>query len=121
MKSRLRLKVWWPRSDKDVANIVKRYKGCTLVGLLNHPVPVKRRDLPTVPWVDAAMDFLGPLPNNDYLLVVIDFYSRYKEVKFTKVIISLQIIKLLKEIISGLGYPSSITADNGRQFISVTM
>ncbi|CAH2088405.1 unnamed protein product [Euphydryas editha] len=118
MKSRLRLKVWWPRIDKDVENIVKQCKGCTLVGLPSHPVPMKRRDLPTAPWVDVAMDLLGPLPNNDYLLVVIDYYSRYKEIKFTKVITSSQIIKLLKEIFSRLGYPSSITADNGRQFIS---
>ena len=118
MKSRLRLKVWWPRIDKDVENIVKKCKGCTLVGLPSHPVPMKRRELPTAPWVDIAIDLLGPLPSNDYLLVVIDYYSRYKEIKFTKVITSSQIVKFLKEIFSRLGYPSSITADNGRQFIS---
>ncbi|XP_026741387.1 uncharacterized protein K02A2.6-like [Trichoplusia ni] len=88
------------------------------MGLPSHPVPMKRRDLPSAPWVDVAVDLLGPLPNNDYLLVLIDYYSRYKEIKFTKTITSLQILKLLKEIFSRLGYPSSITADNGRQFVS---
>ncbi|CAK1584103.1 unnamed protein product [Parnassius mnemosyne] len=118
MKERLRAKVWWPKIDKDVEMLVKSCKGCTLVGLPNLPVPMKRRELPAEPWVDIAMDLLGPLPTNDYLLVVIDYYSRYKEIKITKTINSAQIIKYLKEIFSRLGYPVSISADNERQFIS---
>ncbi|XP_041979479.1 uncharacterized protein K02A2.6-like [Aricia agestis] len=118
MKGRLRSKVWWPRIDKDAENLVKSCKGCTLVGLPNPPVPMKRRSLPEAPWVDVAIDLLGPLPSNEYILVIVDYYSRYKEVKITKNITSTQIIKLLKEIFSRLGYPSSITADNGRQFVS---
>ncbi|CAK1544572.1 unnamed protein product [Leptosia nina] len=118
MKGRLRTKVWWPRIDKDSECLVKSCKGCTLVGLPNPPAPMKRRELPDAPWVDTAMDLLGPLPSNDYLLVVVDYYSRYKEVKITKTITSAVIIKLLKEIFGRLGYPSSITADNGRQFVS---
>lgn len=118
MKGRLRSKVWWPRIDKDAENLVKSCKSCTLVGKPNPPVPMKRRELPLAPWIDVAMDLLGPLPNHEYLLVVVDYYSRYKEVKMTKSTTSSQIIMLLKEIFSRLGYPISITADNGRQFVS---
>lgn len=118
MKGRLRCKVWWPRIDKDAETLVKSCKGCTLVGLPNPPAPMKRRELPEGPWIDVAMDLLGPLPSGDYLFVLVDYYSRYKEVKITKIITSTAIICLLKEIFSRLGYPSSITADNGRQFVS---
>lgn len=118
MKGRLRSKVWWPRIDKDVENIVKACKGCTLVGLPNPPAPMKRRELPVAPWIDVAIDLMGPLPSNEYLLVVVDYYSRYKEVKITKTITSSQIIKILKEMFSRLGFPVSITADNGKQFVS---
>ncbi|XP_063363596.1 uncharacterized protein K02A2.6-like [Cydia amplana] len=118
MKGRLRSKVWWPRIDRDAENLVKSCKGCTLVGAPNPPVPMKRRELPSEPWVDIAIDLLGPLPSSDYLLVIVDYYSRYKEVKVTKNITSSQIIKILDEMFSRLGYPVSITADNGRQFIS---
>ncbi|XP_053617728.1 uncharacterized protein K02A2.6-like [Plodia interpunctella] len=118
MKGRLRSKVWWPRIDKDAENLVKSCKSCTLVGIPNPPVPMKRRELPVAPWIDVAMDLLGPLPNHEYLLVLVDYYSRYKEVKITKSITSLQIITLLKEIFSRLGYPVSITVDNGKQFVS---
>ncbi|XP_013167322.1 PREDICTED: uncharacterized protein K02A2.6-like [Papilio xuthus] len=118
MKGRLRSKVWWPRIDKDSEQMVKSCKGCTLVSLPNPPAPMKRRELPSEPWVEIAMDLLGPLPNNDYILVIIDYYSRYKEIKITKTITSVTIIKILKELFSRLGYPMSITADNGRQFVS---
>ncbi|CAH2107517.1 unnamed protein product [Euphydryas editha] len=118
MKGRLRSKVWWPRIDKDVEVMVKSCKSCTLVSLPNPPAPMKRRELPYEPWIDIAIDLLGPLPNNDYILVIIDYYSRYKEVKITRTITSSQIIKILKELFSRLGYPQSITADNGRQFVS---
>lgn len=118
MKGRLRSKVWWPRIDKDAENLVKSCKGCTLVALPTPPVPMKRRELPLGPWIDVAMDLLGPLPSNEYLLVIIDYYSRYKEIKVTKSISSAQIINILKEIFSRLGFPVSITADNGKQFVS---
>lgn len=79
---------------------------------------MKRRELPVEPWVDVAIDFLGPLPSSDYLLIVVDYYSRYKEIKIMRNITSIETIKVLNEIFSRLGYPSSLTCDNGNQFTS---
>ncbi|CAK1590823.1 unnamed protein product [Parnassius mnemosyne] len=118
MKQRLRTKVWWPKIDKDAEIFVRNCKSCTLVSAPNPPNPMKRRELPVEPWIDVAIDLMGPLPSGDFLLVIVDYYSRYKEVKVTKSVTSNDIIRLLKEIFSRLGYPVTITADNGRQFIS---
>lgn len=118
MKSRLRTKVWWPRIDKDTERLVKACRGCTLVSNPTLPHPMKRRALPAEPWVDVAMDFLGPLPSRDYLLILVDYYSRYKEIKVMRSITSLDTIKVLKEIFSRLGYPATLTCDNGNQFTS---
>ncbi|XP_038221597.1 uncharacterized protein K02A2.6-like [Zerene cesonia] len=118
MKLRLRAKVWWPNYDKDVENLVRSCKGCTLVSAPNPPHPLKRRELPTQSWVDIAIDLLGPLPSGDYLFVVIDYYSRYKEIKACRDISSQEMIRLLKDIFSRLGHPVSITSDNGKQFVS---
>ncbi|XP_049886625.1 uncharacterized protein K02A2.6-like [Pectinophora gossypiella] len=118
MKARLRTKVWWPKCDKDAENIVKVCKGCTLVSAPHAPNPMKRRELPDGSWIDIAIDLMGPLPSGDHLLVVVDYYSRYKEVKICRKITSTEIVAKLKEIFSRLGNPTSITADNGRQFIS---
>lgn len=118
MKGRLRTKVWWPKCDKDAENISKACKGCILVSAPNAPNPLKRRDLPSEPWVDIAIDLMGPLPSGDYILVVVDYYTRYKEVKTCRTITSSEIIGMLKDIFSRLGNPVSLTADNGRQFSS---
>lgn len=118
MKSRLRTKVWWPKCDKDAENLCKSCKGCTLVSSPSPPNPMKRRELPTESWVDIAIDLMGPLPSNDYLFVMVDYYSRYKEIKICRSITSSEIISNLKEVFSRLGNPLTITADNGRQFTS---
>ncbi|CAH1994743.1 unnamed protein product [Acanthoscelides obtectus] len=118
MKARLRTKVWWPRCDKEAENTVKACRGCTLVSAPCTPNPMKRRELPEGPWIDIAIDLMGPLPSGDHLFVVVDYYSRYKEVKICRKITSTEIVAKLKEIFSRLGNPISITADNGRQFIS---
>lgn len=118
MKMRLRTKVWWPKIDSDAEHYVRSCKGCTLVSAPNPPNPMRRRQLPVQPWIDVAVDFLGPLPSGHYLFVIIDYFSRYKEVKITKTTDSAYTINTLKEIFSRLGIPVSITADNGPQFAS---
>ncbi|CAH1972262.1 unnamed protein product [Acanthoscelides obtectus] len=117
MKNRLRTKVWWPKMDTDAEKFVRACKGCTLVSIPNAPTPMKRRELPTESWIDVAVDFLGPLPSGHYLFVVIDYFSRYKEIKVMKSITASNTVSCLKEIFSRLGFPVSITADNGKQFI----
>lgn len=79
---------------------------------------MKRRELPTQPWVAIAMDFLGPLPSSDYILVVVDYYSRYKEIKITRDITAKNTVSTLREMFSRLGYPQCINADNAKQFTS---
>lgn len=118
MKSRIRTKVWWPKCDRDTESLCKGCKGCTLVSAPNPPNPLKPRELPIEPWVDVAIDLMGPLPSNDYIFVIVDYYSRYKDVKICRSITSTDIIGHLKEIFSRYGNPVSITADNGKQFTS---
>ena len=33
--------------------------------------------LPPGPWLNLSVDFCGPLPTGEYLLVITDEYSRY--------------------------------------------
>lgn len=116
MKSRLRSKVWWPKMDRDVEQTIKGCKGCLQVSLISPPEPMKRRTLPDRPWKDISIDFLGPLPSGHYILVVIDYYSRYFEIKIMNIITTKNTILELREIFSRFGIPMSITADNGPQF-----
>lgn len=117
MKKRLRDRAWWPLMDREAKDFVMKCEGCQLVGLPCKPVPMSRRELPSKPWVDIAIDFMGPLPSGEYLLVVIDYFSRYKEVEVMTRITSRETVDRLNRIFIRLGYPRTITLDNAKQFI----
>ncbi|XP_055604269.1 uncharacterized protein K02A2.6-like [Uranotaenia lowii] len=121
MKRRLRERVWWPGMDKDAVSRVKTCEGCRLVGLPSKPEPMSRRSLPSGPWIDTAIDFLGPLPCGSYLLVIIDYYSRYKEIEIMSKITAKDTINKLDRIFTRLGYPRTITLDNAKQFIGTEL
>lgn len=116
MKSRIRTKVWWPKIDRDVEKKVKTCKPCLQVSLSSPPEPMKRRKIPDRPWKDLAVDYLGPLPSGHYILVVIDYFSRFFEIKIMTSITTKRTITELREIFSRFGIPFSLTADNGPQF-----
>ena len=118
MKKRLRSKVWWPGIDKDSERHCRTCHGCQLVGMPMKPEPMTRTQLPEGPWQDLAMDYLGPLPTGEYVLVVVDYYSRYYEVDITRTATSDKVIESLKQIFATHGLPYSITSDNGPQFAS---
>lgn len=118
MKKRLRAKVWWPKMDTDVDKYVKKCEGCTLVSAPSAPEPMSRHKLPSEPWQHIAIDFCGPLPSGHHLFVIVDYYSRFLEIEIMTKIDSTETIKRLKRIFARFGLPLSITADNGRQFVS---
>lgn len=71
MKSRLRDRCWWPRMDTHVQKFVAKCTGCQLVSLPERPEPMTRKELPCKPWIDLALDYLGPFPSGESVLVVI--------------------------------------------------
>ena len=118
MKRRLRTKVWWLGIDKDGEELVKGCQSCIRVGSLNNPEPMVRRKLPERPWQDIAIDFLGPLPSGDNLLVMVDYYSRYMEVLEMRSITASKTIEEMGKVFARFGYPETLSADNGPQFKS---
>lgn len=79
MKRRLRTKVWWPKIDAEATKFVKSCHSCLAVSQIDPPEPMQRSTLPTSPWEYVAIDHLGPLPNGQYLLLVVDYFSRFVE------------------------------------------
>ena len=48
-----------------------------------HPL-VKPTMAPKKPWEEVAVDLMGPLPADEHLLVLVDYYSRWMEVDVTR-------------------------------------
>ena len=80
-KALIREKVWFPNIDKMVQDSLNNCIPCLAVAKLKPPEPLSMTDMPKVPWQALHVDFYGPLPAGEYLLVVIDRYSRYPEVE----------------------------------------
>lgn len=108
MITRLRDRVWWPGIDKEARKVVQNCEGCRLVSRPSVPQPMARRKMPAEPWIDVAMDFLGPLPSGEYLLVLVDYFSRYKEICVMRKITSKETIKQIEPIFVRLGYPRTL-------------
>jgi transposase InsO family protein len=74
--------------------------------------------LPEKPWSHVSADFYGPLPTGEYLLVLMDDYSRFPIVEITTSISAKAIIPKLDKIFSMFGIPDEFKTDNGPPFQS---
>lgn len=60
-----------------------------------------------------------PHPQNmQFIVVIIDYYSKFPEILCTTDITSPRIIRWLKEVFARFGYPERLVSDNGPQFTS---
>ncbi|XP_055527443.1 uncharacterized protein K02A2.6-like [Wyeomyia smithii] len=107
--------------DQDAVKVCEKCEGCRLVQIPNAPEPMQRRTLPVKAWVDIAIDFLGPLPSGEYILVVIDYFSRHVDLEIMTTITAKETIKRLDKIFRLWGNPRTITLDNAKQFAATDL
>ena len=104
--------------DKAAERYCRTCHGCQLVARSDPPEPLKPTPLLPGPWEDLAVDIMGQLPSGHYMLVVVDYYSRYYEVAILQSTTTGKAIECLEEIFSRPGLPISQNSDRGPQFIS---
>jgi hypothetical protein len=113
-KQLLREKVWWPRMDIDLEEMIKTCHACQIMANQTRAPPVNTTKLPNRPWKKLGIDLTGPFTNNEYLLVVIDYYSRFPEVEIVRSITSATIINKLRKIFAVHGIcPSFVHGRSG--------
>jgi hypothetical protein len=85
-KSFIRSKVWFPRlNDEKVEHTVQNCLAYqTTYAGPERMEPLNISEMPEKAWENLSMDFCGPLPTGEYLLVIVDEYSRYPVVEITK-------------------------------------
>ena len=93
--------------------------GCQLVSQPLKPEPMTRTEFPSAPWQHLAAELLGPLPSGDYIFVVVDYYSRFFEIEFTKSITTEKIVSLMSKMFVTHGLPCSLRLTMDRS-LSVT-
>ncbi|KAK3088256.1 hypothetical protein FSP39_016655 [Pinctada imbricata] len=118
-KAFLRSKVWFPGLDSRVDRKLKDCVACQVLTPERTTVePLKMSELPSGPWENLSMDFCGPLPSSEYLLVVVDEYTRYPVVEIVKSVSSNTTIPIIDKVFSQFGIPKIVKTDNGSPFQS---
>ena len=70
--------------DRQIELLIQNCLPCQAATPKNCQEPIKMTELPSGPCKHIAVDFKGPFPSGDYLLVVIDEYSRFIEIEIRK-------------------------------------
>ncbi|XP_048765085.2 uncharacterized protein LOC125672921 [Ostrea edulis] len=115
-KSFLREKVWFPGIDKIVESTIKYCIPCQATVETKRIEPLQMSPQPSGPWTEVSMDFCRPFPSGDYLMVVIDEYSRYPVVEILKSISAKSVMTRFDKIFAEFGIPCTLKSDNGPQF-----
>ena len=122
--ARLKERFYWPGHFRDVREWCRT---CAKCAARKTPAPKNRAQLHNIkvgyPMQMAAMDILGPLPEsqtgNKYILVVMDYFSRWAEAYPIPNQEAVTIAKkLTNECFCRFSPPEQIHADQGRQFES---
>ena len=80
-KSLLREKIWYPNMSQKVKELIEKCSSCQAVGTSKPIDPMQITPTDNIPWYHVGIDFLGPIPDSQYLLVVIDKYTKFPEVE----------------------------------------
>ena len=114
-KQLIREKVLFPGIDKLVEETVHSCLPCQFLNPKHtHCEPICTTPLPAAPWTETSVDFAGPFPFGEYLLVVIDDYRRFLEVEILPLLSANVVIPCLNMIFARQGYPTIIKTDRGK-------
>jgi transposase InsO family protein len=112
---------YWPTAVADATRIVRTCEGCQFYARQTHLPAQALQTLPiTWPFAVWGLDLVGPLQKAPggytHLLVAIDKFSKWIEVRPLNSIRSEQAVAFFTNIIHRFGVPNSIITDNGTQF-----
>ena len=111
-KTRMRIKIWWPKRDHDAAPppppsrpLSCQHMSCESAFVSNHDLLLPHP--------------LFPLPWEENLLVVVDYFSRFFEENIMRSTTSQKMIEALTPIFPrGMDIQFSLKSDNAPQFVS---
>ena len=120
---RIKAEFWWPGFFAEIKRYVASCDTCqrTTPKGKTPRVPLGKSSTVNVMFKKVAIDIVGPIePMSDtkkrYILVVIDYSTRYPEAVPLKDISAKSVVDALWEIWTRLGVPDQIVTDQGSQF-----
>lgn len=123
-KQRVRSRYWWPNMDREIEHYVRACPTCNITDktAVTHPTPLQPISFPSGPWKQIGIDVVGPFNNfpsqSRYAITVVDYFSKWPEVKLAPNATTDTIINFLRQLFSREGYCDVIISDHGPQFQS---
>ncbi|CAF3331006.1 unnamed protein product [Rotaria socialis] len=121
---RLSTRFYWPHMRRDVEEYVRACKLCQQYKASNQkPGGLMSPIVVNEPWNTVGIDLTGPLPKtrrgNIYILVVIDYFTKWVELFPLTNIKAKTIAQIfVDDVMCRFGFPVRIISDNGVQFLS---
>ncbi|GJR69840.1 reverse transcriptase domain-containing protein [Tanacetum coccineum] len=111
---------YWPTIYKDAHDLVTRCDTCQRQGKISQRDEMPQNSIQVCEIFDVwGIDFMGPFPSlrgNKYILVAVDYLSKWVEAKALPTNDARVVCKFLKSLFARFGAPRAIISDRGTHF-----
>ncbi|GKD48620.1 reverse transcriptase domain-containing protein [Tanacetum coccineum] len=111
---------YWPTIYRDAHDLVTRCDACQRQGKISQRDEMPQNAIQVCEIFDVwGIDFMGPFPSsrgNKYILVAVDYLSKWVEAKALPTNDARVVVKILKSLFARFGTPRAIISDRGTHF-----
>ncbi|GJV54477.1 reverse transcriptase domain-containing protein [Tanacetum coccineum] len=111
---------FWPTIYRDAHTMIKSCDTCQRQGKISQRDEMPQNAIQVCEIFDVwGIDFMGPFPSlrgNKYILVVVDYLSKWIEAKALPINDARVVVKFLKSLFARFGTPRAIISDRGTHF-----
>ncbi|GJW22699.1 reverse transcriptase domain-containing protein [Tanacetum coccineum] len=111
---------FWPTIYRDAQDFVTHCDSCQRQGKISQRDEMPQNPVQICEIFDVwGIDFMGPFPSsrgNRYILVVVDYVSKWVEAKALPTNDARVVVKFLKQLFSRFRTPQAIISDRGTHF-----
>lgn len=116
-KAEARSRFWFPGIDKAIDKMIASCDVCLQLRATPARAPLAVWTYPPHPFYRIHIDFLGPI-NNETYLVIVDAYSKWVEAIRMSTVSTAAVILKLQQFMSTFGVCHTLVSDNAMTFVS---
>ncbi|GKA56276.1 reverse transcriptase domain-containing protein, partial [Tanacetum coccineum] len=111
---------YWPSIFKNAKDYVMRCDACQRSGNISSRSEMPQNNIQVCDVFDIwGLDFMGPFPNskgNKYILVAVDYVSKWVEAQALPTYDARVVIRFLRRLFARFGVPEALISDRGTHF-----